>query len=221
MHPIHHLLLPCSNAAYKGAAERDGADRTRIADTVGIASPSQMARLTKTLKKNLGRIQLTVHTHSDFDLTTTNAVASLQIRASSVDAVALGLGERSGCARLKEIVGYPSLAKSVITLKAEFLKPLARYMAQITGRSIAGNRPVISEDIFTCETRLHFQGLQNKPEAHAPIIPDRIRAERNLLFGQKCGRRAILPRMKQLNSTFPDEITDAAIQMIHETASKY
>ena len=201
------------------AAERHGAERIRIADTVGIASPSQMALLIKTLKKTLSRSQLAVHTHNDFGMATANAVASLEAGASSVDAVVLGLGERTGCARLEEIVGYLSLAKGVNTLKAEFLKPLARYMAQITGRNIAGNRPVIGDDIFTCETGLHLQGLQNKPETYEPFSPDRVRAERKLLFGQKSGRRAILQRMRQLNRTFSDELTDSTIQMIRETAS--
>ena len=202
------------------AAERHGVERIRIADTVGIASPTQMARLIKTLNKAVSRSQLAVHTHNDFGMATANAVASLEAGASSVDAVVLGLGERTGCARLEEIVGYLSLAKGVNTLKAEFLKPLARYMAQITGRNIAGNRPVVGDDIFTCETGLHLQGLQNNPETYEPFNPDRVRAERKLLFGQKIGRRAILQRMRQLNSTFSDELTDSTIQMIRETASK-
>ena len=57
------------------AAERHGAERIRIADTVGIASPSQMARLIKNLKKTLSRSQLAVHTHNDFGMATANAVA--------------------------------------------------------------------------------------------------------------------------------------------------
>lgn len=202
------------------AAEHHGAERIRIADTVGIASPSQMACLIKTLKKTLRRSQLAVHTHNDFGMATANAVAALEAGASSVDGVVLGLGERTGCARLEEIVGYLSLAKEVDTLKAEFLKPLARYVAQITGRSIAGNRPVIGEDIFTCETGLHLQGLQNKPETYEPFNPDRVRAERKLLFGAKSGRRAILQRMTQLNRTFSDELTDSTIQTVRETATK-
>ena len=201
------------------AAERHGAQRIRIADTVGIASASQMTRLIKTLKKTLCCSQLAVHTHNDFGMATANAVAAFEAGASSVDAVVLGLGERTGCARLEEIVGYFSLAKGVNTLKAEFLKPLARYVAQITKRNIAGNRPIIGDDIFTCETGLHLQGLQNKPETYEPFSPERVRAERKLLFGQKSGRRAILQRMRQLNSAFSDELTDSTIQMIRETAT--
>ncbi len=127
-------------------------------------------------------------------MATANAIAALEAGASSVDAVVLGLGERTGCARLEEIVGYLSLAKGITALKAEYLKPLALYVAGITGRSIAGNRPVIGDDIFTCETGLHLQGLQNKPQTYEPYNPERVRARRKLLLGSKSGRRAILQR---------------------------
>jgi homocitrate synthase NifV len=142
----------------------------------------------------------------------------------------LGLGERTGCARLEEIVGYLSLAQGVRELKPEFLKPLARYVAEISGRSIAGNRPIIGDDIFTCETGLHLQGLQSKPQTYEPFSPEKVQAERKLLFGSKSGRRAILQRMTQLNnsvnsahsahSAFSEELTDEAVKAIREAATR-
>ena len=202
------------------AAEQQGAVRIRIADTVGIASPSHFSGLITTLKKALDNCTVAVHTHNDFGMATANAIAALESGASYVDAVVLGLGERTGCARLEEIVGYLSLAKGVDTMKAEFLKPLARYVAEITRRNIAGNQPVIGDDIFTCETGLHLQGLQNKPETYEPFDPVRVQAERKLLFGSKIGRQAILQHMTKLNNTFSDELTDSMIQTVRETATR-
>ena len=202
------------------AAEKHGAVRIRLADTLGIASPSLFVDLISTLKKTLTDCLIAVHTHNDFGMATANAIAAFEAGASFVDAVVLGLGERTGCARLEEIAGYLSLAKGVDDLKAEHLKPLARYVANIAGRSIAGNRPVIGEDIFTCETGLHLQGLQNKPETYEPFCPERVQAERKLLFGSKSGRRAILQRMTQLNNVFSAELTDSALQAVRETAAR-
>ncbi len=185
------------------AAEEHGAMRVRLADTVGIASPAQFAKLVVSLTKALTTCQVAVHTHNDFGMATANAIAALEAGASSVDAVVLGLGERTGCARLEEIVGYLSLVRGVSELNPGCLKPLARYVAEISGRNIAGNRPVIGDDIFTCETGLHLQGLQSKPETYEPFCPEKVQAERKLLFGAKSGRRAILQRLTQLNGTFP------------------
>jgi homocitrate synthase NifV len=206
------------------AAAQHGAVRIRLADTVGIASPSQFTGLVTSLTKSLSGCLVAVHTHNDFGMATANAVAALEAGASSVDAVVLGLGERTGCARLEEIVGYLSLARGVSELKPEFLKPLARYVAEISGKNIAGNRPIIGDDIFTCETGLHLQGLQSKPQTYEPFCPEKVQAERRLLFGSKSGRRAILQRMTQLNnsanSDFSEELTDEAVQAIREAATK-
>ncbi len=202
------------------AAERHGAVRIRLADTVGIASPTQFTALITTLQKAHISCLLAVHTHNDFGMATANAIAALEAGASSVDAVVLGLGERTGCARLEEIVGYLNLARGVQSLKAEFLKPLARYVAEITGRTIAGNRPVIGEDIFACETGLHLQGLQNKPETYEPFNPEKVQAERKLLFGAKSGRQAILQRMSQLDAAFANHLSEGAIQTIRDTATR-
>lgn len=201
-------------------AEQYGVARIRIADTVGIASPAQFAAMITALKKAGIGCQLAVHTHNDFGMATANGVAALEAGAESVDVVVLGLGERTGCARLEEIVGYLSLARGIPGLKAEFLKPLARYMADISGRMIAGNRPVIGEDIFTCETGLHLQGLQNNPQTYEPFNPARVQAERRLLFGAKSGRQAIVQRMSQLQSGNANRLSAATIETIRETAAR-
>jgi homocitrate synthase NifV len=201
-------------------AEQHGAMRIRLADTVGIASPAQLARLVTSLKMVLNSCHIAVHTHNDFGMATANAIAALEAGASSVDGVVLGLGERTGCARLEEIVGYLSLAKGVSEFKPEYLKPLAHYVAGISGRSIAGNRPIIGEDIFTCETGLHLQGLQRKPLTYEPFCPERVQAERKLLFGSKSGRRAILQHMTQVDNGFSEELTEAAIKTIRETSMR-
>ena len=202
------------------AAEQSGAFRIRLADTVGIASPSDFTRLVSALKQTLTSCTIAVHSHNDFGMATANAIAALEAGALSVDGVVLGLGERTGCARLEEIVGYLSLIKGVEGLRPEFLKPLASYVAKIAGRRIAGNRPIIGNDIFTCETGLHLQGLQNEPQTYEPFDPGRVQAERKFLFGAKSGRRAILQRIGTLNNSCPDDLTDSAIQMIRESAAR-
>ncbi len=201
------------------AAERLGAVRIRLADTVGIAAPADMARLVSSLRRELTRSYLAVHTHNDFGMATANGVAALQAGARSVDTVVLGLGERSGCARLEEIVGYLCLAMGHNRLKMEQLKPLAQYVAGITGRNIEGNRPIVGEDIFTCETGLHLQGLRNDPATYEPYAPERVGAERKLLLGAKCGRRAIIGHLAGLNTGLDENLTEAAVQMVRQTAA--
>ncbi len=90
-------------------AARAGACRLRLADTVGIGSPAAIAALVRDIRLVVGGAEVGVHTHNDFGMATANAVAALEAGAVWADATVLGLGERAGCARLEELVGYIGL----------------------------------------------------------------------------------------------------------------
>lgn len=200
-------------------ADRLGAVRIRLADTVGIASPGEMAKLVEGLGKILTTSHLAVHTHNDFGMATANAVAALEAGARFVDTVVLGLGERTGCARLEEIVGFLCFAKGNTRLQVGQLKPLARYVADITGRNIEGNRPIVGKDIFTCETGLHLQGLQNDPNTYEPFSPEKVGGKRRLLLGPKCGRRAIIAHLAGLDERLVENLPDNVVQSVREAAT--
>lgn len=201
-------------------AERCGAMRIRIADTVGISSPGEMIRLVRSLKKQLNQCVVGVHAHNDFGMATANSIAALETGASSADVVVLGLGERTGCARLEEVVGYLSLAKGNELFNAQHIKALAQYVATIADRPISNTRPVIGEGIFTCETGLHLQGLQQNPRSYEPFNPEKVQAKRKLLYGCKSGKNALLYRCKQISSTPIEDIDDHLIGRIRYTAKK-
>lgn len=199
-------------------AERCGAERIRIADTVGIYSPSQTTNLIKTLRLKLENCSLGFHAHNDFGMATANSIAALEAGAIYTDAVVLGLGERTGCGRLEEIVGYLSLAKKSNHYKTEELVILANYVAQITNTTIPSNQPIIGEEIFTCETGLHLQGLQSMPQTYEPFEPEKVRTKRKLKFGTKVGRRALEGKLQQLGALHHFRLSDSTITRIRETA---
>ena len=172
-------------------AEEAGAVRVRLADTVGIASPTNIASLVAGLGSELSSCEIAIHTHNDFGMATANAVAGLEAGAVWADSTILGLGERAGCSKLEELVGFLSLTCGDSTLHPEHLRSLAGYVAGITGRSVSGTQPLLGEDIFTCETGLHLQGLQSDPKTYEPYSPQRVGAKRKLLFGAKSGRKAV------------------------------
>jgi len=69
-----------------------GADRLRIADTVGIWDPIQCADAIRALRAVVPTIDLAVHTHNDLGMATANAVTALSAGADSVDVTVNGLG---------------------------------------------------------------------------------------------------------------------------------
>jgi homocitrate synthase NifV len=197
-------------------AERAGACRLRLADTVGIGSPATIAALVRDITLITGGVDLGVHTHDDFGMATANAVAALDAGAGWADATVLGLGERAGCARLEELVGYIRLVRGDSRLYPERLRPLAEFVAARAKLDIDPRRPVIGTAIFTCDTGLHLQGLQENPATYEPYPPESVGAERRLLFGAKCGRKALQQRLAGIGRCPDGERLDHAVTIIRD-----
>jgi homocitrate synthase NifV len=171
-------------------AEASSAGRIRLADTVGICSPGSMAGLVQAVTGAVG-LAVGVHCHNDFGMATANSIAALEAGASSLDAAALGLGERAGCCRLEEAVGYLALVQGQHRYTPEHLPALCRAVAEAAGREIAASHPLVGADIFTCESGLHQHGLAINPATYEPYPPERVGGTRTLRFGGKTGFRAV------------------------------
>jgi homocitrate synthase NifV len=176
------------------AASRAG--RVRLADTVGICSPSTMRKLVQAVKDAVS-LPVGVHCHNDFGMATANSIAALEAGAISLDAAVLGLGERAGCCRLEEAAGYLALVLGNRRYKPEHLPALCQTVAEAAGRSIAASHPLVGAEIFTCETGLHQHGLTVCPETYEPYAPERVGGKRSLRFGSKTGFRAVAMQLEK------------------------
>lgn len=199
-------------------ADRSQASRIRIADTVGIASPGKMTTLISTLASKVS-CELGVHTHNDFGMASANAIAALENGALWADATVLGLGERTGCARLEEIAGYLALMADA-PFKVKYLKPLASMVAHITRFEVDRQRPLIGEAIFTCETGLHLQGLYTSPETYEPFAPEHVGAQRILQIGSKSGRTSIMQKLHTLGISLNSPISEQQARAVRALSKK-
>lgn len=198
-------------------AEQAGAFRIRLADTVGIASPFDLVACINAVAKSAGDCEIGVHTHNDFGMATANAITALQAGARWVDVSVLGLGERCGCARLEEVVGYLGIMEAKAHLRVDCLKPLAEYVAAITAKRIDESRPIVGEMIFACETGLHLDGLLCDHSTYEPFAPERVGAVRRLVFGAKCGRKAVKRRLSELGYTVDDDLLLAVTRSLRDS----
>lgn len=172
------------------AAQSAGAERIRLADTVGIATPGMIKDLVRHAKNHCS-LPLGIHAHNDFGMATANSVAALEAGASWADATVLGLGERAGSSRLEELVGYLVLAAGMERYEPALLPGLCSLVARAAKRPISAQHPIVGSGIFTCETGLHVQGLFRDPATYEPFAPDRVGRCRHIRFGGKTGKKAI------------------------------
>jgi homocitrate synthase NifV len=175
---------------------KNGVDRIRIADTVGVATPGAIAALVSELRRNFA-VEIGVHMHNDFGMATANAIAALEAGAHWADVTVLGLGERAGNSRLEEVAGYLAL-QGGRPYKTTLFPNLARLAADCSGRKIETHQPVIGAGIFACETGLHLAGLAKDPQTYEPYEPVLVGAQRQLSYGAKVGRQGVAERLRQL-----------------------
>lgn len=200
-------------------AEANGAWRIRLADTVGILSPGKTGELVSVLRRVLGNAEIGVHTHNDFGMATGNAIAAYEHGAKWADGAMLGLGERTGCARLEELVAYLTLVGGQNELHVEKLKPFSRYIAKVAGQKVEARHPVLGDAIFACETGLHLQGLLKDPETYEPFSPELVGAKRKMMIGAKSGRSSIRLQMKKLGVELVDDsVVDHCVLAVREAA---
>ena len=171
-------------------AVRAGAQRIRLADTVGISTPAECAEMVGRLKSRFS-VDVGVHCHNDFGMATANSLAALDAGADWADVTVLGLGERTGNARLEEVAGFLAIRRC-FAYNIEAVSTLAKRVSKLSKREIAPSHPLLGSSIFHCETGLHIQGLERDSRTYEPYPPERVGAQRELLFGSKIGRQQVI-----------------------------
>ncbi len=176
-----------------------GASRVRLADTTGILTPAETARLVRLFKQTLA-CDLAVHCHNDFGMATANALAALESGADYADATVLGAGERAGIAALEEIAAFLVLRRGGAAYDLSMIKALCGLVSKRADIAIARTKPVVGADIFACETGLHQHGLACDAALFEPYPPEAVRAARKSGLGKKSGRAAVRLAAKRLGA---------------------
>lgn len=186
------------------AADRAGADRVRIADTVGVAGPQRLAELVVAVRRRFAG-DIAVHVHDDLGLGTAGAVAALEAGASAADVSLLGLGERAGIARTEQVAAWLVLRHGAGYDLRE-LRDACHELAGWVNRPVPRFAPVVGEGIFECESGIHLDGLLKDPALYEPFPPELVGARRVLRLGRTAGRGAVRGLLGRGGSSADDEL---------------
>lgn len=195
-----------------------GVDRVRLADTVGVATPAELARLVSAVKGSIA-VEVGVHCHNDFGMATANSLAALEASADWADVTVLGLGERAGNARLEEVAGFLALRRHR-NYRVSQLRELGELVSRLAGQPITPHHPVLGEKIFYCESGLHLQGLHADPGTYEPYQPEQVGAERRLFYGSKIGKSQLVQHLTKAGLQTPSGKLDALLQLIRTGISQ-
>jgi len=199
--------------------EKEGIDRIRFADTLGIMDPITMFE-TITRLRSLLTVDIGVHTHNDFGMATANAVSAVAAGADFVDVTVNGLGERAGNAALEEIVAFLAKRKGIDRYNLKYLCFLSDYVAKISRIPVSPKKPVVGKDIFTCESGIHIDGLVKNPSNYEPYDPSEVSLRRKFLIGKKAGTNALRYKFKSLGIETEDRLLEKLLMKIKNESSR-
>jgi len=179
-------------AQFAEAALEAGADRLRIADTVGISTPMSIFQTISQIK-SASEIDLEFHAHNDLGMATANAFMAIEAGCQSVSVTALGLGERAGNAALEELVMALKLSGKYKTkVSSTGLSALCQLVSNASAREIHPQKPVVGKAAFQHESGIHCAALLKNPNAYQPFLPEEIgHASMELIIGKHSGAAAI------------------------------
>lgn len=179
-----------------------GAERIRIADTVGVYAPMDIREIIIALR-SVYHGDIAVHCHDDFGMATANAVTALEAGADYADVTVLGIGERTGISRLEEVASFMALRRGMKRYDLEAVRNACRLVETEADITVPRNKPICGRDIFACESGLHVDGLLKAPALYEPFPPEAIgepAKTRRIGFGMKSGRAALNAALGQLGA---------------------
>jgi homocitrate synthase NifV len=198
-----------------------GADRVRLADTVGVLTPRRADGLIRHALQFACEMPLGFHAHNDVGMATANSIAAVEAGAASVDVTVAGLGERAGNAPLEEVaVALEMLASFKTGVDTSQLWSLGQLVAAASGRSIPPNKPILGDAVFRHESGIHCAGLERDPLAYQPFEPERVGQQASIVLGKHSGKASL--RLALREAGIDSVGNDAAVlDRIHQYAREH
>jgi len=178
-----------------------GATTVNIADAIGFYVPSEWGSLIRSIREqvpNIDQAVISVHCHNDLGLATANSLEAVISGARQVECAVNGVGERTGNARMEEIVVALHARREILGLDTNIdrrlIYPASQLVSHLTGLSIQPNKAIVGDKAFAYTSGMYQNGvLRGRTEAEI-IDPNdlgvlRTRAEAPLLTGREGLRR--------------------------------
>ncbi len=182
--------------AFVRRAQELGADRVRIADTVGIMNPFQTKALFEELGAAAPGLELAFHAHNDLGMATANTLAAFEGGAAAADVTVTGMGERAGNAAFEQTaMAVPHLGIDTTKLSA-----LCDLVLRASDREPPACFPIIGKNIFSHESGIHVHAVLNNRTAYEPFSAADIGRtdSTRVVLGVHSGEAAIRHALQEL-----------------------
>ena len=210
------------------AAIAAGATTVNIPDTVGYATPEEMAALITYLRENVRGIEkvgLAVHCHNDLGMAVANSLAAVRAGATQVECTINGIGERAGNAALEEVAMALSTRRNLFDAECRIdttqIMRASKLVSNIIGTVVAPNKAIVGANAFAHESGIHQHGMLADASTYEIMTPQSVGLNKNsLVLGKHSGRHAFEERLNELGYALPKEQLDAVFEQFKAVADK-
>jgi homocitrate synthase NifV len=198
-----------------------GADRIRIADTVGICDPLEINSLFTALKRNFPLIEFEFHGHNDLGMATANAISALKSGARCVSATINGMGERAGNSVLEEVVANLHYKEKIEKYKTSVISSLCSYVAEVSQKELCENKPLVGKKTFVHESGIHTSSILKNKKSYQVLDPaDYGKTDTVFSFGKHSGKKAIMYFFMQRNIALTSKEAEHILLLVKQMAIK-
>ena len=114
-------------------------------------------------------------------------------------------------------------ANAVAALKAgaDFADVTVSGLGERAARiPLSPRRPVVGEDIFTCESGIHIDGIIKNPSNYEPFDPAEVSLRRKFLIGKKAGRSVLRYKLRSLKINTEDRVLEKLLMKLKNESSR-
>ncbi|MBO4327641.1 MAG: 2-isopropylmalate synthase [Clostridia bacterium] len=196
-------------------AVKAGATIINVPDTVGYASPEDMARIIKRIRSDemLKEIPISVHCHNDLGMAVANSLEAVRLGADQVECTVNGIGERAGNAALEEVVmnlkvrgDYYDADTNINTKR---IITTSKLLSMITGVRVQPNKAITGANAFAHEAGIHQHGVMENRATYEVMTPESVGLTENVIvLGKHSGRHAFEEKLQEMGLSLPKERLD-------------
>jgi len=192
---------------YLAVAELGMVNRLGVADTVGVATPTQVYNMVHQLVR-LTHLDIEFHGHNDSGCAIANATAALEAGATHIDTTILGIGERNGITPLGGLVArlYTLDRNFVRKYNLKMLPEIDKMIAEMCDLDIPFNNYITGASAFIHKAGIHAKAVLADPSTYEILRPEDFGLSREISIGHRLtGWNTIRDRARTLGLGLSDD----------------
>jgi homocitrate synthase len=205
---------------YLAIADLGLVNRLGVADTVGVATPTQVSAMVHQLVR-LTHLDIEFHGHNDSGCAIANACAALEAGATHIDTTILGIGERNGITPLGGLIArlYTLDRTYVSKYNLRLLPALDQLIADTCEVGIPFSNYITGASAFIHKAGIHAKAVLADPGTYEILRPEDFGLSREIAIGHRLtGWNAIRDRSETLGLSLPDDTIREITRTIKQRA---